>query len=333
MTLSFIWQQWRKFWFEPSGTSSICVFRILYGVLVLQVAVVHLGGHFEEWYGSHSMVTLPTVINHFWYNNPHFDLFLLLPQTDSTFGLVYIAFVVAAAFLCLGLFSNYSALVVWLILLSMHHHNPYNINGGDAFLRAVAPFLLFSYCGDRFSLDAYIAKKCGRTVPALRCPWAQRMIQVQLALVYWQTFCCKMAGAQWLDGTAIYYATRLDDMMRFPAPFISDNMFILKALDYFTLVVEFLAWTAIFVKELRYYVLFGLLFLHLGIDYLINLPVFEWAFIFTLVTFVEPADMDACFLWLRSKCLRAGKVPVERAQPGGENNLSDRIKAPMEQSK
>jgi hypothetical protein len=309
MSLASIWQHWRKFWFEPTGTASISVYRILYGILVLQVAVVHLGGHFEEWYGSGSMVTLPTVVNHFWLNEPRFDLFLLLPQTDPTFGIVYIVFVVAALFLCLGFFSNYSALVVWLLLLSMHHHNPYNINGGDAFLRTVAPFLAMSHCGDRYSLDSLIAKKYGRHLsrPLLRNPWAQRMIQVQLALVYWQTFCCKIVGPQWLDGTAIYYATRLDDMMRFPAPFISDNMFVLKALDYFTLVIEFLAWTAIFIKELRYYVLIGLLFLHLGIDYLINLPVFEWAFICTLVTFIEPADMDLWLAWARNKLGQCGR--------------------------
>jgi hypothetical protein len=162
----------------------------------------------------------------------------------------------------------------------------------------------------------------GRPVPALRCPWAQRMIQVQLALVYWQTFCCKIVGAQWLDGTAVYYATRLDDMLRFPAPFISDNMFILKGLDYGTLVIEFAAWTVIFVKELRYYVLFGLLCLHLGIDYLINLPVFEWAFIFTLITFVEPGHLDTCFLWA-SKRLSLLKAGTGKDLGGAQGGLPD----------
>jgi hypothetical protein len=155
------------------------------------------------------------------------------------------------------------------------------------------------------------------------------MIQVQLALVYWQTFCCKMAGAQWLDGTAVYYATRLDDMIRFPAPFISDNMFVLKTLDYFTLVIEFAAWTAIWVKEIRYYVLVGLLCLHLGIDYLINLPVFEWAFIVTLVTFIEPTDLEYVFQWLRAKIgarpdlNRSGQNgPGEQAENAGAKSIS-----------
>jgi hypothetical protein len=312
MTLSTIWQSWCNFWFKPIGTASISIYRILFGVLVLQISIVHLGGHFEEWYGPHSMVPLQTVVNHFWYNEPRFDYFLLFPQTDHTFALVYIAFVVAGFFLCIGLFSNYSAAFVWLTLLSMHHQDPYNINGGDAFLRTVAPFLAFSHCGDKFSIDALIAKKLGRPIPLERRPWAQRMIQISIALVYWQTFWCKVAGPQWLDGTAVYYATRLDDMMRFPAPFISDNMFVLRCLDYFTLIIEFLAWNAIFIRSVRYYILVGLVGLHLGIDYLINLPVFEWAFIFTLVTFVEPVDVSK---FLQSLLVVLKKIPGLKTSP------------------
>jgi hypothetical protein len=35
----------------------------------------------------------------------------------------------------------------------------------------------------------------------------------------------------------------------------------------------------------------GALILHLRIDLAINLPVFEWAFIFALVTFIKPEDL------------------------------------------
>jgi len=316
MSLLAIWQQWRAFWFAPTGTASICLYRILFGILVLQIAVVHLGANFSDWYGNKAIVTLPAVAQHFWLGAPRFDLFLLFPATDISLVIIYAIFVLAAIFLCLGLFSNYSALVVWLILLSMHHQDPYNINGGDAFLRVVAPLLAMSHCGDRYSLDAVVARHYGKTALRLQSPWAQRLIQVQIALVYWQTFCCKISGNQWLDGTAIYYATRLDDMLRFPAPLITDNIVVIKGLTYFTLVIEFCAWTAIFVKELRYYVLAGLVFLHLGIDYLINLPVFEWAFIFTLVTFVEPSDIDLLVAKLKIRCDLLLSKPIHKSLVG-----------------
>ncbi|MBP7578935.1 MAG: HTTM domain-containing protein [Candidatus Obscuribacter sp.] len=299
MKLSSLYGYWRDFWFAPEGTLTIGIYRILYGILILQIALVHLNGRFSEWYGNQAVIPLPTVIKHFWYNEPRFDLFLLFPQTEPTFTIFYFVLVLSAFCLTFGLFSNFSAMLVWLLLLSMHHQDPYNINGGDAFLRAVGPFLALSHCGDHFSLDAIIDKKRGITRPERRAPWAQRLIQVQLALVYWQTFVCKVSGGQWLDGTAVYYATRLDDMLRFPLPLVSDYRPMFTMATWFTLIIEFFGFTLIFVKECKYFVVIGLIALHLGIEYMINLPVFEWAFIFALFTFVESNHVQILLNWAK----------------------------------
>ncbi len=303
MTISALIKLWRQFWFAPEDSTVISIYRILYGLLVLQVAVVHLGANFLDWYGPKAIVTLPTVIKYFWHNEPRFDWLLLIPQTDSAIGGFHLAFIIATVFMIIGFGTRYSTLFVWLSLVSLHHQDPFNINGGDGFLRAVGPWLAFSNCGDKYSLDAWlknlINRKRGRldliTDCPAKAPWAQRMIQIQLALVYWQTFGCKIAGSQWLDGSAVYYATRLDDMFRFPAPLIANNMFLLKILNWFTLIIELAGWTLIWFKDTRYWVLIGLMGLHLGIDYMINLPVFEWAFICTLLTFVPSHDLTNFF--------------------------------------
>lgn len=320
MKLDALIKTWRKFWFEPGDSLSVCIFRIFYGLLILQSLLIHLGDHFLDWYGPRSIVNINTVIAHFWHNEPHFDLLLLFPQTEANFQIFYWCLTATALALTLGFCSRYAAALVWLSLVSMHHHDPYNINGGDAFLRGVGLFLALSPCGDYLSIDAVINKaRLGADYKVTaKAPWAQRMIQMQLALVYWQTFCCKIVGPQWLDGTAVYYATRLDDMMRFPAGWLTDNMFLLKALNWYTLLIEFCGWNLIWFKETRYYVLFGLLALHLGIDYVINLPVFEWAFIATLITFVEPQDLRSCFASVRQWAERLDTDSKSRSKPGYE---------------
>jgi hypothetical protein len=303
MTISALIKYWRQFWFTPEDSSAISLYRICYGLLVLQIAVIHLGSNFLDWYGPKAIVTLPTVIKYFWHNEPRFDWLLLLPQTDSAISGFHIAFIAAAVFMTIGFGTRYSTLFVWLSLVSLHHQDPFNINGGDGFLRAVGPWLAFSNCGDKYSVDAWLTNCINRKrggidllkSPTAKAPWAQRMIQIQLALVYWQTFGCKIAGSQWLDGSAVYYATRLDDMFRFPAPLIANNIVLLKLLNWFTLIIEFAGWTLIWFKDSRYWVLVGLLGLHLGIDYMINLPVFEWAFICTLITFVPSQDIHSFF--------------------------------------
>lgn len=290
MTLSSMWAGWCRFFFKKQSCKAISIYRLCFGLLILQISLVHINGHFLDWYGPQAISTLETVSEHFWLAEPRFDLLACFPQTNETMMIAYYALVIAAACLALGFKSQLSAFLVWCLLVSLHHQNPYNINGGDAFLRLNCFFLALAPCGANFSLDALLAKRA-KCEEILAMPWAQRMIQIQIALVYWHTFCCKIVGHQWLDGTAVYYASRLDDMLRFPLPLMTDTMWILWLLNWFTLIIELFGFTLIWFKETRYWVVLGLLLLHLGIDYTINLPVFEWAFIITLMLFIDENDL------------------------------------------
>ena len=51
-----------------------------------------------------------------------------------------------------------------------------------------------------------------------RSPWAQRMIQIQLSILYFTAFCLKVQGEPWLSGTALSYVYQLDEIRRFPLP-------------------------------------------------------------------------------------------------------------------
>lgn len=297
MTLKALWQGWRKFWFEPQSVLPLALYRILLNLLVLQMLLIHVGNDFLTWYGPNAIVPLEAVKQHFWNNEPRFDVLLIFPQQDSWYVGYYISLVIAAVFSAIGFCTRYSVLYVCLGLISLHHHDPYNINGGDSFLRLTSIWLAMSPCGEALSVDNLIKRRRGVPTSRIHCPWAMRMIQVQLAIAYCDTFWCKVVGSQWLDGTAVYYATRLDDMLKVDIPFLFDNLFFCQLLSWGTLVIEGAMWTLVWFKETRYICLVGALCLHLGIDLSINLPVFEWAFIFCLVTFIEPVDLE----WFESR--------------------------------
>jgi hypothetical protein len=78
--------------------------------------------------------------------------------------------------------------------------------------------------------------------------------------------------------------------MRLKLP-LFDSLAFCKFLSWYTLLVEGAMFTLVWIRELRYFVLVSAVILHLGIDFAINLPVFEWAFIFSLIAFVEPEDI------------------------------------------
>ena len=296
--LKSMWNLWRGFWFEPQPMTTLALYRICFGILILQTYVIHIGFDFLNWYGPKAIIPIESVRQFFWWNEPRFDLLLLLPQTDAWYVAFYVSFVIAIACATVGLCTRVSMAYVCMSLISLHHHDPFNINGGDTFLRLTSIFLAFSHCGEAWSLDNLIKRKRGIAIQQLHNPWAWRMIQVQLAIAYCDTFWCKIVGQQWLDGTAVYYATRLEDMYRFELPFLFDNLWFCKLLSWYTLVIEFAMWTFVWFRETRYYILIGTLFLHLGIDVAINLPVFEWAFIAGLAAFIYPDDLEQIKTWL-----------------------------------
>lgn len=322
MSLSAFWNAWRNFWFHPVTPESVSLFRILMGLLVLQILCISIGGDFLNWYGTHALVQSASVQQYFWLASPKFDL-LLAFQNDQTLQFYFYSVIVAAFCMTLGFCTRFSCIYVTLALLSMHNHMPFNINGGDAFVRLMVMYLCFANCGDCYSVDRWLAvRRSGGKLPIEAKPgWALRIIQIQLAIVYMHTFICKVNGQQWWDGTAVYFATRLEDLMRLQIP-LFDSLLFCKLLSWYTLVVEFAMFTLVWIKDLRYFVLASALILHLGIDVAINLPVFEWAFIFALVSFVDPADVRKAFNFVETKFRGAkslnNQTAVESETPAAE---------------
>ena len=62
-------------------------------------------------------------------------------------------------------------------------------------------------------------------------------------------------------------------------------------LTWSTLAVELALGTLIWIRELRYWVLLAGVGLHLGIELSMNIPMFEWIMIITMLCMVDPKDM------------------------------------------
>src|SRR5205823_1211363 len=131
--------------------------------------------------------------------------------------------------------------LVFLCLASIHQRNLYITHGGDTFLRVTGFFLIFAPAGAALSVDRLIRVWRGKEGIAIvpRSPWAQRMIQFELALLYFATFCWKIKGAPWLEGTALFYVYHLDELQRFPVPGWIRNPVVLRLGTWAALGLEF----------------------------------------------------------------------------------------------
>jgi hypothetical protein len=172
-------------------------------------------------------------------------------------------------------------------------------------MQRLALFLLcFSRAGDCLSVDSYLKNRNGdwrKAVfdPAPSSPWAQRMLQIQLAIAYVNTGLLKLNSPIWFYGDGCYIATRLNDFFKLPVPIIFEHRISLYVMDWLTIVVELAAGTLIWIKELRYWIILLGVLLHIGIDWMLNIPIFEFAFMSLYILFIDSEDMKKLGHWLQ----------------------------------
>jgi hypothetical protein len=291
---------WNSFFFTPQPPLPIAVFRILYGLLVMATLLL-LRSDWLTWYGPHAWVSLSTI--HTLEPGPRLNLFEIIPQKDIWIEVLFWVFLASAFLLTIGLLTRFNSLLVFLCLTSIQQRNLYITSGGDTFLRLAGYFLIFAPAGAALSVDRLIriwrGKEGAGVLP--RNPWAQRMIQFELALLYFSSFCWKVQVAPWVQGTALYYVYHLDEFHRFPVPSLFLRPTMLKLGSWMALAIEFSLGVLIWIKELRYFLLaLGVLF-HVWLEYSLNVPMFEWDVLAAYVLFIEPDDMTRAWNWMRSR--------------------------------
>jgi hypothetical protein len=165
-------------------------------------------------------------------------------------------------------------------------------------MRVTVFWLIFAASGNALSIDRLRNKSKTVDLPGPAFEnykpvsiWPLRLLQLQLTLVYLHTFVAKFWGASWFDGNAVYYSSRVEDLKRFPLPYIFDHMWTIKFLTWSTLGLEFCLFTLIWIKETRYIVLACGVIFHLTIDYHMNIPFFEYLMIVSYVLFIDPKDL------------------------------------------
>jgi hypothetical protein len=287
---SSIVEAWDAFFFAPRSPISIALFRAIYGVLVIATLLL-LRPDWLNFYGPHAWVSLATIEQV--EPGPRLNLFRIIPQSDGWIESLFWVFLGSAVLLSIGFLTRLNSVIVFLCLTSIQQRNLFITHGGDTFLRVTGFFLIFAPAGAALSVDRLIRVRCGKEGAAVEAqsPWAQRMIQFELALLYFAAFCSKAEGALWVDGTALNYVYHLDELRRFPLPGCFLNPIVLRLGSWFALALEFSLGALIWIRDLRYYLLATGLVFHLFLEYSLNIPMFQWDVLSAYVLFIEPPDL------------------------------------------
>ena len=279
---------WNRFWFQPTSPAPVCVLRVLYGALVLSCCLLW-APDLLTYFGPDGLVSLQT-IQHY-EGSQRFSLLFLLPQTDASVFFVFLLLVCSAVTVSVGLYTRISLITLFLCLVSLHHRNVAILNSGDTLLRIIGFLLIFSPCGQMFSIDRKRSRDLTDHWKLRTACWTQRLLQLQVSAVYCQAFASKADSDVWWNGTAVYYTSRLEDFARLPVPFVFDHLWTCQLLTWGAMVIELSLWTLIWFKEFRYWVLAAGVLLHLGIDWSMNIPLFEYIMIASYIVFIDASDI------------------------------------------
>lgn len=303
MTLSALRSAWNRFFHEPTPATTLGVYRILFGLMLLTYAAL-ISSDLLIWYGDKGV--LPLAESKFTPGGQGLNVLHWLPNTDGAVKAFFGLFVLAAFCVTIGFQTRLASIIAWVALVSFHHRNVMLLHSGDFFLRIVAFWMMFADSGRAFSLDRLIRIARGKETaePRMVTPWPMRMIQLQVCMLYFDAFLWKIRGETWMNGLAIYYSSRLVEFYRFPTPYVFEHLWTIKLMTWGTLVIEFALGALLWIKELRYWILLAGVLLHLGIDWTMNIPLFAPIMMTAYVTFIAPADLERFFAWVRERVNR-----------------------------
>ncbi|MDX1953231.1 MAG: HTTM domain-containing protein [Verrucomicrobiota bacterium] len=306
MSLKILAQAWNRFFFDPIAPTSLAIYRILTGLVFLWNAGI-LFEDVEEFFGDGVLTEQTALLLN---GGQGMNLFRILPDGNAWIFSFFFIHVLSAIFVTLGFATRVNLILLFLTFTSLCHRNPLIVNSGDSFLRICVFFLIFSPAGAALSIDRLIRLARGKEQgpPALITPWVLRLIQLQTAWLYFTAYLWKIRGELWMNGTAVYYTTRLEEFWRFPLPYIFEHLWTIKLWTWGTLIIEFAMGTLIWIKELRYWVLLAGILLHLGIDYTMNIPLFGVIMVSAYITFVEPQHIHQAFANFRNALSRFLKL-------------------------
>lgn len=273
ISLFDFWQAWEQFFHAPAPVATLCVFRVLFG-LILLVNALTLLPFATDFFGPLGLMGTKAYAKA--YPVPRLSLFYLLPQTPAVATWMVRLLVVSTACLTLGLFTEVCVPLTWLILISLHHRNTAIFNSGDTVQRLLLLLLCFTPSGKAFSLDCWLANK--DAIASMReiefDPWAVRLMQIQLCIVYLRSVYWKLRGGPWRQGTAVVYVLRAMSFRRYSAPRVVLNPVVYRFLAYTTILIETYIPLAVWIRELRWSAILAGWMLHLTLDMYLNVHLF-----------------------------------------------------------
>lgn len=197
--------------------------------------------------------------------------------------------------LAVALFFGYRtrvvAVLLWMLVLSLHNRNPLVLQSGDTLLRMMLFWALFTPLGAALALNS-------KPPPANKRVFSVGTLAMtlQLLLMYVMAALLK-TGTEWRgEGSAVYYTLQLDIFTTQFGAWLAQFPGLLRLLTFGTLAVELLAPVLfllpifnVFTRTIGILLLVGF---HLGLAASLHIGLFAWIAIAALLSFLPTPIWD-----------------------------------------
>ena len=283
---------WKRFWFTPSAHETLCLIRILTGLMLVYTHLVwtfDLEGFFgangrisDEFVQAFHESSKNAAINGAWT--------YLYGLDGAALWSVHLTSLAVLVLFTIGLYTRVTAVLAFLITVSYANRAAGTLYGLDQINAMLSMYLMLGPCGNCYSVDAWLARRKGRTKPT----WTTmgnisiRLMQIHLCVIYFFAGIGKLLGGTWWEGTALWGAFANYEYQTIDMTWLAGYPIAINILSQFTVLWEMSYAVFVWPRLTRPIVVSLSIPLHLGIALCMGMTTFGLIMIVANVAFLSP---------------------------------------------
>jgi len=298
---------WSQLWFQSTPTSPLELARMGVGAALLFHYAMATPYLFEFWTDAGWMPqALAMTIKDPWSQSLFY--YFTAPWQLVVF---HILFLLCCAAFMLGWRTSW---VKWVVLIgpaSYDYRNPILNYGVDMVLSYLLLILCLAPIGRAMSLDRVRAVRAAKrnnleaTLTRYASPWAgafTRMLQIQMAVLFFYTGVSKIKWEEWRNGDAIWLVFSTADYYNsFFLSVLAHHYWIGVAAAHATIFIEIAYSFLIWQQRTRPYLLAAAIFLHFMFATTLGLVYFSFIMVMGHMSFVRPEWLQRLGAWWKQK--------------------------------
>ncbi|GEO05739.1 HTTM domain-containing protein [Adhaeribacter aerolatus] len=254
------------------------------GIIITDLAI--RATDLEAHYSNMGVLPLHVMFQHTW--DPFYFSLHTLSGLWQVQAFLFLLAAGAAFCLLLGYKTRAATIISWVLLVSLQNRNTLISQGGDDLLRMLLFWAIFLPWGKYYSVDAIRSKKnAPRPAPYVSVATAAYILQVCFMYIF--TAFIKTSPEWRTEGTALYYALSLDQVLMPMGHLIYPYPVLLKYLTHLTFYTELLLPLVLFIPV--YTTFFRLVFVGVLASFHVGISLTLFVGLFYLINFASLAGM------------------------------------------